>query len=63
MQYLQKIDSWRDKRQKLILKEDGQVFYISAKAAMEKAKYCDKDIWQCRDKGHIFYILREKDVA
>lgn len=63
MQYLQKIDSWRDKKEKLILKEDDQVFYISAKAAMEKAKATDKDIWQCIEKGHIFYTLRERSVA
>jgi len=60
MQYLQKIDSWRDKNQKLILREGEQTFYISAKAAMVKAKQAEKDIWQCFENGHTFYSLREK---
>ncbi|GLQ32197.1 hypothetical protein [Litoribrevibacter albus] len=63
MQYLQKINSWRDKNEKLILRDSDQTFYVSAKAAMAKAQSVDKDIWQCSENGHLFYVLREKDVA
>lgn len=63
MQYLQKVDSWRNKNEKLILKDSDQVYYVSAKAAMAKAKSADKDIWQCLENGHVFYTLREKGAA
>jgi hypothetical protein len=61
MQLLNKVDSWKDREQKLILKENGQVYYISAKAAMSKAKHADKDIWHCIENGHYFYTLKDKE--
>ncbi|GAA3913291.1 hypothetical protein GCM10022277_04920 [Litoribacillus peritrichatus] len=61
MEYLRKIDSWKNRHEKLILKDGDKVFYISAKAATSKASQEGKDLWLCSEGGNVFYILREKD--
>lgn len=60
MQYIQKITSWRNQHDKLILKEGEQVFYISMMAARKKADAEDKELWLCRQGAHTFYTLKNK---
>ncbi len=62
MHYLRKIDSWRNRDQKLILKDGDMTSYISAKSAVTKANQEDKDLWQCCEGSNIFYVLREKET-
>ena len=59
MQYIKKVNSLKKSSQKIILKENDQIYYMSLTSATKKANFEEKELWQCEQNGNIFYIFKD----